>query len=246
MGDVEERFPGADAESTVDARDTQPLGNQCPRVAIVSDIRLCRQALSESLSRRGAIEVAGVADSAQPEQRLAHLQPDVLLLDASLPGRALVPRLAQALPDARVVVFAVGGEEQLLTWAELGITGCVDCEATIEDMIQVVHRAARGEAVCSPRLAAALLGHCAQLAAHRTNGHDLLTMLSIRERDVLELIEQGLSNKEIARQLKIGLPTVKNHVHRVLAKLEARSRSQAAAWFRREREAVTASRRPRA
>jgi DNA-binding NarL/FixJ family response regulator len=124
------------------------------------------------------------------------------------------------------------GEDQVVACAEAGIAGYVDRDASLRDLVATVRSVARGELLCSPRIAARLMRRVAELADQprppQTPAH-----LTRREREVVALIDEGLSNKEIAQRLNIELPTVKHHVHNVIEKLGVRSRLQAAAHVRR-------------
>jgi DNA-binding NarL/FixJ family response regulator len=118
---------------------------------------------------------------------------------------------------------------ELLRFAEAGIAGYVTRTASSADLVTAIESADRGEAVCSPRAAAALLDHVANLAADAAEPDGALTA---RELEILALIDEGLSNKEIAGRLFISVPTVKSHVHNILRKLGASRRGQAAARVR--------------
>jgi len=104
-------------------------------------------------------------------------------------------------------------------------------DGTLADLRAVIESVARGEVVCSPRIAASLLRRIADLAAEREPPPPELRLTS-REIEIVELIDQGLSNKEIAQRLSIALPTVKNHVHSILDKLHVHRRAEAAARLR--------------
>ena len=119
----------------------------------------------------------------------------------------------------------------MLPLAEAGIAGWVTREASVDDLRATVASAAAGEAVFSPRLAASLLRRVAALASERRVGAQA-TPLTRRQREILALIDEGLSNKEIARRLSIEVATVKNHVHNILEKLEVTRRAEAAALVR--------------
>ena len=122
-------------------------------------------------------------------------------------------------------------DDEICECAEAGIAGYVARNGSKEDLIAALENAVRGEFLCSPRTAASLFR---RLAAHfqTTKQRPPQAALSSREQDIIALIDRGLSNKEIARQLKISLPTVKNHVHNILEKLQVRRRGAAAALLR--------------
>jgi DNA-binding NarL/FixJ family response regulator len=123
------------------------------------------------------------------------------------------------------------GDDDVLAWAEAGVSGYVARDASFEDLVETVRAVARGELRCSPRLAATLLRRVTALAGDAPHS---ATRLTQREREISSLLEAGLSNKEIAGRLYIELPTVKNHVHNILRKVGASRRGEAAALLRRD------------
>ena len=206
-------------------------------VFVVARVRLYREGLVAALGRSGSIEVVGVAaDPAVALREVDRLRPDVAVLDvAGAAGLELVRELRLAMPATRIVVLAIAeAPDDVLPWAEAGISGYLTCEDSLADLVDVVAAAVRGESRCSPEVSAALLERVHALASARpvSSGVSLLTE---REREIAELLEERLTNKEIANRLQIELPTVKNHVHNILAKLEVRRRSDAAAELRRAR-----------
>jgi two-component system nitrate/nitrite response regulator NarL len=204
------------------------------RIIIVSDARLYREGLALSLARVDRIFVVGVADTvASALICIEANNPDVVLLDFAMPDARVLPdAIAGARLPVKVVAFSVAEtEDEICECAEAGIAGYVARDGSKEDLIAAVENAVRGEVVCSPRAAASLFR---RLAAHvrTTRQRPLEAALTTREQDIIALIDKGLSNKEIARQLKISLPTVKNHVHNILEKLQVRRRGAAAALLR--------------
>jgi two-component system, NarL family, nitrate/nitrite response regulator NarL len=128
-------------------------------------------------------------------------------------------------------------DRDVLAWAEAGIAGYVTRDGSVDDLIRAVRCAARHEIHCAPEIAAALLERVHVLAAR--GAHDTpIGSLTTREHEIAELLEAGLSNKQIAAELQIELATVKNHVHSILAKLQVTRRIDAAAHMRRARRAL--------
>jgi two-component system, NarL family, nitrate/nitrite response regulator NarL len=204
------------------------------RIIIVSDTRLYREGLALSLARVDRVVVVGVADTvASALTCIDEKNPDVALLDFAMPDAlALSHAIAAARMRVKVVAFSVAEtEDEICECAEAGIAGYVTRNGSKEDLIAAVENAVRGEVLCSPRVAASLFR---RLAAHvqTTRQRPPEAPLTSREQDIIVLIDRGLSNKEIARQLKISLPTVKNHVHNILEKLQVRRRGAAAALLR--------------
>lgn len=194
------------------------------RVIIVSNVLLYREGLSASLARDGRLEVAAALTEADAGHSLAAFNIDAVLIDASMePSLEVTRRLRAAHPHLRLVGFGLSGAaSDMVACAEAGIAAFVDRESSVDDLVEAVQRAMRGELSCSPRVAAMLCDRLALLAGARNGFDDQLTR---REREVADLIAQGLSNKEIAKDLRIGPATVKNHVHNILDKLKVRRRA---------------------
>jgi DNA-binding NarL/FixJ family response regulator len=205
------------------------------RLLILGEVGLYREALAGSLGRDGRFHVVAVA--AGVEEVLAVLESvetDAVLVDTRMPeGADAVRVLAAAAPHVKLVALGVPEvEHEVIALAEAGVSAYVTPDGSIEDLASVIESISRGEVLCSPEMAAGLFRRVAALARER--GLDPIEeKLTARELDVLRLIEEGLSNKEIAAALAIELPTVKNHVHRILEKLHVHRRSEAAARARR-------------
>jgi two-component system nitrate/nitrite response regulator NarL len=138
---------------------------------------------------------------------------------------AAVRKLHDVVPGASFIALAVSEtEDHIVAWAKAGVSGYVACDASAGELVTTITAVARGEAPCSPRMAAWLLKEVAALAS-APDVEEADNRLTRREREIVELIERGLSNKEIARDLHIALSTVKNHVHNILDKLQVSRRS---------------------
>jgi two-component system, NarL family, nitrate/nitrite response regulator NarL len=205
-------------------------------VLIVSEIRLYREGLAALLARRDSLSVLGTATQADEAlHKACELNPDAVVLDQALPESLMLSRtLVQIRPDIRVVALGVpDSEDSVLSFAEAGIAGYVPREGSVQDLVDAVERAVRGELQCSPQLAGAIIRRLAWRAAA---GSELPRgPLTARETEIVRLIDQGLSNKEIAVRLGIEVATVKNHVHNLLEKLRVRRRAEAAARIRSAR-----------
>ena len=204
------------------------------QVLIVAHIRLYREGLAQVLTREPTLAVVGMAASREEALAAARtLQPDVLLLDLAMAeSRDLVRELQAAGLSVKVVAIGlIEAEGEVLSCAEVGVAGYVPREGSLEDLVAAVESVGRGELLCSPQVAGSLLRRLAALALERGPASEG-PRLTLREREIVGLIDQGLSNKDIARQLGIEVATVKNHVHSILEKLSVRRRGEAAAKIR--------------
>jgi DNA-binding NarL/FixJ family response regulator len=203
------------------------------RVIIVTDVRLYRDGLEQCLQRLDGVAVVGVAADVEAATTMAaQASPDIVLMDMSMPASvAAVPRIRSAAAGSKVVAFAIAGDESdVISYVESGVAGYVPRDGSVKDLRRAIESAWNGEAICSPRVAADAFSRLARLSAGRPPAP--LSELTPREQEVARLIEQGMSNKQIARRLVITLATVKNHVHNVLEKLRVRRRGEVGARIR--------------
>ncbi|PZW42993.1 LuxR family two component transcriptional regulator [Humitalea rosea] len=189
-------------------------------VLIVSDVRIYRDGIA--LALRGDHRFATIMLVGTVEEALASAhgrRPDVVLLDLAGDGLATIAELARSLPGLPVVVLAVPeAEEFILACTEAGAAGYVTRDGSLDSLADAIQDAMRGEFRCPPRISRLL---SLRLFALRSTpvARDGAARLSDREEEVLDLMGQGLSNKQIARALGIAVATAKNHVHRILTKL---------------------------
>jgi DNA-binding NarL/FixJ family response regulator len=204
-------------------------------VFLLTDVRLYAEGLIHMLEREPSIDVIGTSSSpGQAIEAVSDASVQVILLDLKPPeGPAVARQIRDAAPEVWLVALAVPeADDEVVAWAEAGIAGVLPRDGSLGDLVTMIHTVVHGETVCSPRVAAALLRRVAVLARDpdRSPATDLPgPQLTYREMEVVRLMARGLSNKEIAGSLGIALPTVKNHIHHVLEKLQVRTRSEAAA-----------------
>jgi two-component system, NarL family, nitrate/nitrite response regulator NarL len=207
---------------------------QALTVVIVGSVRLYREGLAEMISCQPQFEVVATpASGAAALACVCELVPDISLIDmAMLDSVGAVRAIAEAVPRVKIVALAVPEtESHILACAEAGVAGYVPRDGSLSDLMATLASVGRGETICSARIAASLLRRVALLANH-DQPRSSLGRLTPREAQIMELMEEGLSNKQIARRLRIGLPTVKNHVHNILLKLSAQCRTEAVKMWR--------------
>ncbi len=202
------------------------------RVLIVDDQALVRAGFRMILEAQPDLEVVGEAgDGSAAIDAVRTLRPDVVLMDIRMPGVDGIEatrRLTEAgVPGKIVILTTYDLDEYVFDALAAGASGFLLKHVPPEELVRGVRVAASGEALLAPSITKRLIEEFAkQRAPVRASGTDLKT-LTDREREVLTLLGRGLSNPEIAKELKVGEATVKTHVAHVLDKLELRDRVQA-------------------
>jgi len=209
------------------------------RVGLIHRNRLFREGLAVVLSQQQDISVVTcLAEAKEAFGDIERLRPDVLLLDFSQRGQEGLQearQLHEAAPEAKLLLMGLTeSESDALACIEAGAAGLLQREASLEELVHSIRAVVAGEARCSPKVVALLFSQIAQ-EAHTRKRLQLpgLPHLTSRERQILGLIEEKYSNKEIAVRLHIEVQTVKNHVHNILEKLQLHTRREAA-WYARE------------
>lgn len=200
------------------------------RVAIVDDHVLFRDGLATILAAEEDIEVVGQGGSAAEAVRLARdLLPDVILLDIDMPGGGLeaAREIAAACPVTRIVTLTASEEdEDLIAALRIGVRGYILKGVAARELLRILRAVAAGESYVPPALAASLLVEMGGPAPSRRTGP--LDELTPREREILEGLAAGLSNKEIGQKLFLAEKTVKHYITNILQKLQVRNRVEAA------------------
>ena len=202
---------------------TEPI-----RIVIADDHPLFREGVFHSLAAEPGLAVVGQAESGEEALRLAmDLLPDVILLDVGMPGwggLATAEKLSQACPATKIVILTVfDDEDRLLAAFKAGARGYVLKGVPARDLANIVRLVAAGDAYVSPTLAAGMLR---EMTGKRPQ--DPLSELSEREREVLSLVAEGLTNREIGERVHLAEKTIKHHMTNILGKLRVRSRVEAA------------------
>jgi len=204
------------------------------KILLVDDQPLFREGLRTLLSVHLDFEVVGEAGNGEEAIKLARsLLPLVVLMDLQMPvldGVAATRRLHEEQPDCRVIVLTTfDDDEMVFDGLRAGAVGYLLKDAPSEKLAEAIRVAARGETFLQPSVAAKVVAEFARLSRKTvTTANPVIEPLSEREIEILRLIAQGASNREIAGTLFLAEGTVKNHVTSILGKLEARDRTQAA------------------
>lgn len=213
------------------------------RVLLIEDNRLLREGIAATLGAQSDFEVVAVAEDGEALQRMkgAGRPPDIVLLDLGLEKEdslQLMGLLRSELPDARIIAMDILPEQSdVVEFVEAGGSGFILKSASPQEYVDTIRAVAGGEKVLPAVLTASLFTHIVETALASGAGiPDSAIKLTNREKQIVDLIAEGLSNKEIAARLHIATQTVKSHVHNILEKLALSSRLQIAAFARRRAE----------
>ena len=192
-------------------------------VLLADDHEVVREGLRLALLRSSHIRVVGEAADGETAVALAERRrPDVIVMDLRMPGMdgiEATEEIMRGIPDAKVLIFTAYSERALLQRGlESGARGYILKEAPHETLLRAIEKVAAGETFVDPALMSAL-----------TRTRDGTDVLTAREREILQLLADGMSNADVAAQLFISQETVKSHVRHILTKLEADTRTQAVA-----------------
>jgi DNA-binding NarL/FixJ family response regulator len=201
------------------------------RVLIADDDDLMRAGLGELLSGERGIEVVGQATTGREAvERARRLKPDVVLMDVRMPdldGIEATRKLARAAPNARVLILTTFEQDDYIFGAlRAGASGFLLKRTRPEELIAAVQAVAAGDSLLSPSVTRRVVDRMARQPTPDLADQAKLDELTPREREVLELVAGGLSNREIAAELVIEEATVRSHIRRILMKLGLRDRVQ--------------------
>lgn len=211
------------------------------RILLVDDTALFRTAIGELINRESGLEVVGEAENGlEAVEKARALSPDVVVMDIEMPvmdGVQAARLIAEQAPNVRVVMLTVSeSDDHLFDAIRFGAQGYLLKNLRPAELFSLVRAVMRDESPLSPAIAKRLLGQI-------RDGASLTSMpapqperpaLTRRELEVLQLVADGISNKEIATSLFITEGTVKNHIHNALEKLQLENRTQAAAYIVRQ------------
>jgi DNA-binding NarL/FixJ family response regulator len=204
------------------------------RVAIVEDNRLLREGLNAMLREQSDISVLAAVSNGEALRTLLK-KVDIILLDLVLRSQislGLVQTIRRARPQARIIVMDLAPTQPtLVDYVMAGVDGFVLKDATFAEFLHTIRQVARGTKVMPAMLTSSLLTQIAEHVTRNGKGNPFKSVrMTSREREVVELIAEGLSNKQIASQLNLAVDTVKSHVHNILEKLSLHTRLEIASY----------------
>ncbi len=204
------------------------------RIVIVEDNRLLREGLSAMLREQSDLAVIAALSNGEALRTMLR-KVDVILLDLILRSQTslgLVRSIRRARPDSRIVVMDLAPvQPALVDYVMAGVDGFVLKDATFAEFLHTIRQVARGTKVMPAMLTSSLLTQIAEHVTRNGKGNPFKSVrMTSREREVVELIAEGLSNKQIAGQLNLAVDTVKSHVHNILEKLSLHTRLEIASY----------------
>ncbi len=195
-------------------------------VGIIHNSRLTREGIRDLLSRQPGVRVVGVFDNAREVLERPVQVKHILIYDLGTlhqDGPDLMRELRQRIPIAQILVFGVADDDQaIIECVRAGASGCVLQDASLDELVAAISSLAQGTPPTSPRIVTTLFSYVASLQAG--DDHLPTTPLTPREEQILQMIAEGLTNKEIAQKLVLQPQTVKNYVHLILQKLNLQNR----------------------
>lgn len=211
------------------------------RVLLIEDNRILREGITEMINGHGDIAVVALSDGKDDTLAKAKtIKPDVVLMDLGLASRNSLEIVQSMKKDFRTVKIIGMGlaptQTDIMEFVQGGAEGFILKDATVEDVIATIREVANGKTVLPPLMTGSLFSQVAEHAL--SNGKNKLRnaiRMTQREKEIISLIVDGMSNKQIAENLKIATFTVKSHVHNILEKLSLHSRLQIAKYARDEK-----------
>jgi DNA-binding NarL/FixJ family response regulator len=204
------------------------------RILLVEDNRILREGIAAMIKGEADMTVVGASGGSESTLvQVGKLKPHVVLLDLGLRnqnGVHVLASLNKGFPEIKVIGMGlIPSQLDIVEWVEAGASGFILKDATVEDFLETIRSVARGAKVLPPSLAGSLFTHVIENALKKGKGKLASAVrMTKREREIITLIAEGLSNKEIAQRLNIATYTVKSHVHNILEKLAIHSRLQIA------------------
>ncbi len=212
------------------------------RVALVDDHGLCRRGLTELLTNRYGIQVAGATDSpVELDTLLVEQKPDLVVMDLRMDpinGLQLLEKIRKDGHQTPVVILTMSdAESDLASALRAGVRGYLLKDMAPDDVVDGIRRVAAGEMVVAPSMTMKMIS-ILQKGNTKEDYQNSIKQLTEREREILQLLAEGSTNKAIARTLGISNDTVKQHVRHILNKLNLSSRVEAAVLYAVEQKAI--------
>jgi two-component system NarL family response regulator len=211
------------------------------RILVIEDNRVLRDGITAMLNEQADMHVAATIGSGNNVLlKASQTKPHVILMDVGLKNfkeSSVVESIKKKMPEAKVIGMGfVPTQSDIVEFVEAGASGFILKVATVKEIIGTIRSVAQGIKVLPPSLAGSLFTHVIEHAIKKKGKITNVVRMTKREREIIVLIADGLSNKEIAQRLNIATHTVKSHVHNIMEKLALHSRLQIAMYTREEND----------
>jgi DNA-binding NarL/FixJ family response regulator len=206
------------------------------RVLLIEDNRLLREGITAMLNKEPDIKALSSSGNGDAFEKAKKLEPQVVLLDLGLKGQnslKVVELIKAEFPQTEVIVMdLIPVQDDVVEYVKAGVSGFILKDATLTDFLHTIRSVAEGKKVLPPPLTGSLFSQIVEHAIQSGNVEKLIKSVKMtrREQDVIDLIAEGMSNKEIATELSLAVHTVKSHVHNILEKLALHSRLELASF----------------
>jgi DNA-binding NarL/FixJ family response regulator len=206
------------------------------RVLLIEDNRLLREGISEMLNDEEDIKTVSASSSEDAFEKAKKLEPHVVLLDLGLRSQnslKVVELIKKQYPRAEVVVTdLIPAHADVVEFVRAGVSGFILKDATLDDFLHTIRSVVKGAKILPPPMTGSLFSQIVEHAIQSGKVGGLIesVRMTMREHEVIDLIAEGRSNKEIARELNIAVHTVKSHLHKILDKLALHSRLELASF----------------
>jgi two-component system nitrate/nitrite response regulator NarL len=209
------------------------------RILIIEDNRLLRDGITTMLNEQPDMRVAATIGSGNNILlKTSQIKPHVILMDIGMKDIkdvSIVELIRKKMPEIKIIGMGfIPTQADIVEFVEAGASGFILKNATVKEFIATIRSVAQGVKVLPPSLAGSLFSHVIEIAIKKKVKITNVVGMTKREREIIVLIADGLSNKEIARQLNIATHTVKSHVHNIMEKLALHTRLQIAKYTRDE------------
>jgi DNA-binding NarL/FixJ family response regulator len=217
------------------------------KLVIIEDNRVLRDGLVATLKEIDGVKVLASAGSSRTALEVMQLKPQVVLLNRGLQNQdcmQVIKKITKEAPDARLVVMdLMPGQTDVMEFVQAGVSGFILSNATLDDFVMTLRTVAKGEKVLPDSLTNSLFSQIVDnvVKAGKLPPLKEAVKMTRREKEVIALIGQGMSNKEIANNLNLATYTIKSHVHNILEKLALHSRLQVAAYSHSQKDPVRKS-----
>lgn len=210
------------------------------RILVIEDNRVLRDGIATMLNEQTDMHViATIGSGNNILLKASQANPQIILMDLSLTSfkeSSVVESIRKKMPGAKVIGMGfVPTQSDIVEFVEAGASGFILKSATVKEFLETIRSVAQGEKILPPSLTGSLFTHVVELALKKKNGKITnVVQMTKREREIIVLISDGMSNKEIAQQLNIATHTVKSHVHNIMEKLALHTRLQIAKFIHEE------------